>query len=68
MPYVSVRLTKDGVTTESKRRVIQGITKVLQDVMDKDPQYTTVIIDEIEKENWGLAGESVAERMKAKSR
>jgi 4-oxalocrotonate tautomerase len=68
MPYVNVRLTKDGVTTESKRRVIQGITKVLQEALDKDPQYVTVIIDEVENENWGLAGESVAERMKVKSR
>jgi 4-oxalocrotonate tautomerase len=68
VPYVNVRLTKDGVTAESKRRLIQGVTRVLQEVMGKDPQYTTVIIDEVDNDNWGLVGESVTERMKARGR
>lgn len=67
MPLVNVRLTKDGVTTERKRALVQGITELLENVMHKDRQYTVVIIDEVDDENWGLHGDTVAERMKRKA-
>lgn len=64
MPFVHVRLTKDGVTTEKKRKVIAGITKVLHEEMGKEPKWTTIVIDEVDSDNWGLEGESVTERKK----
>lgn len=56
MPYVSVRITKDGVTVEQKRRVVEEITRTLVQVLGKRPEHTHVIIDEVEPENWGFAG------------
>ena len=56
MPYVSVRITKDGVTVEQKRRVVEEITRTLVDVFGKRPEHIHVIIDEVEPENWGFAG------------
>ena len=56
MPYVSVRITKDGVTVEQKRQVVEQITRTLVDVLDKRPEHVHVIIDEVEPENWGYAG------------
>jgi 4-oxalocrotonate tautomerase len=56
MPYVNVRITKDGVTTAQKAQLVAEITQTLQRVLGKRPEHTHVIIDEIEPENWGYAG------------
>ena len=61
MPYVNVRITKDGVTAEQKARIVAEITGTLQRVLDKRPEHTHVVIDEIEPENWGFAGELTSE-------
>ena len=56
MPYVNVRITKDGVTPEQKAAIVREITETLQRVLEKRPEHTHVIIDEVEPENWGFAG------------
>jgi 4-oxalocrotonate tautomerase len=56
MPYVNVRITKDGVTAEQKAQIVSEITQTLQRVLGKKPEHTHIIIDEIEPENWGFAG------------
>lgn len=58
MPYVNVRITRDGVTREQKATVIAEITDTLQRVLGKKPELTHVVIDEIETDNWGFAGET----------
>ncbi len=65
MPYVNVKITREGVTEEQKNQVIQGITQVLVDVLGKNPQTTMVVIDEVDTDNWGIGGESVTVRRKA---
>jgi 4-oxalocrotonate tautomerase len=67
MPFVNIRITKDGVTPEKKAEVISGVTKLLQDVLGKNPQTTMVVIDEVDTDNWGIGGESVTERRKRAS-
>ncbi len=56
MPYVNVRITKDGVTAAQKRQIVEEITQTLVRVLGKKPEHTHIIIDEIEPENWGFAG------------
>ena len=56
MPYVNVRITKDGVTAEQKRRIVEEITSKLVTVLGKRPEHIHIIIDEVEPENWGFAG------------
>ena len=56
MPYVNVRITKDGVTPEQKAIIVKEITETLGRVLGKRPEHTHVIIDEVEPENWGYAG------------
>jgi 4-oxalocrotonate tautomerase len=56
MPYVNVKITKDGVTAEQKRRVVEEITGTLVNVLGKRPEHIHVVIDEVEPENWGYAG------------
>jgi 4-oxalocrotonate tautomerase len=67
MPYVNIKVTKDGVTAEQKQRLIAGVTQLLVDVLDKDPRATVVVIDEVDTDNWGMNGQSVTVlRSKAK--
>ncbi len=67
MPYVNIKVTKEGVTAEQKAQLIQGVTQLLLDVLGKDPKITFVVIDEVELDNWGIGGESItARRKKAK--
>ena len=56
MPYVNVRITKDGATAEQKRRIVEEITSTLANVLGKKPEHTHIVIDEVEPENWGFAG------------
>lgn len=56
MPYVNVRITKDGVTSEQKGKIVSQITATLQHVLGKRPEHIHIVIDEIEPENWGFAG------------
>ncbi|QZN96007.1 2-hydroxymuconate tautomerase family protein [Symbiopectobacterium purcellii] len=67
MPFVNIKITRDGATTEQKRQLIAGVTQLLVDVMGKNPATTTVIIDEVDTDNWGMGGESVTELRKPKS-
>lgn len=61
MPYVKIQITRDGVTKEQKREIIGGVTQLLYDVLDKDPQLTHIVIEEIDTDNWGFGGEQVTE-------
>lgn len=62
MPYVHVQVTREGdVSPESKAEIIQGMTRVLEEVLDKDPRSTFVVIEEVELENWGIGGLPVEE-------
>jgi len=62
MPYVNIKVTKDGVTPVQKAELIKGTTELLANVLGKNPATTVVVIDEIDTDNWGIAGESVTVR------
>jgi 4-oxalocrotonate tautomerase len=64
MPYVNIKVTREGVTADQKARVIAGVTKVLFDVLGKDPQKTFVVIDEVDTDNWGVGAETITARQK----
>lgn len=64
MPYVNIKITREGATAEQKRQLIEGATRLLHDVLGKNPQTTFVIIEEVDTDNWGIAGETVTERRK----
>jgi len=62
MPYVNIRITREGVTTEQKAQLIRGATQLLVDVLGKNPATTVVVIDEVDTDNWGIGGESITVR------
>jgi len=59
MPYVNIRITRDGATSEQKAELIRGVTQLLVDVLGKDPKTTFVVIDEVDTDNWGVSGETI---------
>lgn len=68
MPYVNVKITREGVTPEQKAAVIQGVTDVLVRVLNKNPATTFVVIDEIELPNWGIGGIPVEQLRQLKTK
>lgn len=62
MPYVNVKITREGATAGQKAEVIRRITQVLVDVLGKNPETTVVVIDEVDTGNWGIGGTTVTER------
>lgn len=56
MPFVNVKITRDGVTAEQKAEIVADITATLQRVLGKQPELTHIVIDEIDPENWGYSG------------
>lgn len=61
MPYVNIKITREGATPEQKARLIKGATDLLVDVLGKNPATTFVVIDEVEMEHWGIGGLPVEE-------
>lgn len=62
MPYVNIKITREGATPAQKAELISGVTTLLKDVLGKNPQTTVVVIDEVDTDNWGIGGESVTLR------
>ena len=65
MPFVSIQLTCEGtepgidhVTAEQKAAIYKGV------MLKKPPEWTWVVFQEVEMENWGWGGMPVAEYRK----
>jgi len=64
MPYVNIKITNEEVTSKQKAELITGVTELLAKVLGKSPVTTIVVIDEVDTDNWGIAGEQVTIRRK----
>ncbi|MBM3651120.1 MAG: 4-oxalocrotonate tautomerase family protein [Alphaproteobacteria bacterium] len=56
MPYVNIKVTREGVTPAQKTELISGVTDLLVRVLNKNPATTFVVIDEVALEDWGIGG------------
>lgn len=56
MPYVNIKITREGATREQKAEIIAGTTELLVRVLGKSPASTFVVIDEVALEDWGIGG------------
>ena len=66
MPYINIKVTNEGVTREQKQALIKGATQLMVDILDKNPQTTFVVIDEVETDNWGIGFDQVTDLRKIK--
>ena len=62
MPNVNIKITREGASAEQKAALISGVTQLLVDILGKNPNTTVVVIDEVETDNWGIAGETITVR------
>lgn len=60
MPYIQIEITREGVTREQKQAIIKGVTDLMTQILNKDPQLTHVNIHEVDLDNWGYGGEQVS--------
>jgi 4-oxalocrotonate tautomerase len=51
MPYVHIKVTKEGVTADQKSELIKGVADLLAYVLGKNPATTVVVIDEVDAYN-----------------
>ena len=68
MPYVNIRITREGATAGQKAELISAVTELLVRVLDKSPATTFVVIDEVAMEDWGVGGLPVADYRKSLSK
>ena len=62
MPYINLQITK-GASRQQKAQIVKEFTETLVKVLGKNPQNTHIVIQEIEREDWGHAGTLVADRL-----
>jgi len=62
MPYVNIKITREGATAEQKATLIREVTRLLVETLGKNPATTLVVIEEVDTDNWGIAGETVTVR------
>jgi 4-oxalocrotonate tautomerase len=74
MPIVTIQVTREGtrpgrdsVTSEEKARLIKGASELLRDVLNKPLDATFVVIEEVDKDNWGWGGLPVDEFRKQRA-
>ncbi|EAY25377.1 tautomerase family protein [Microscilla marina] len=61
MPYINIKVTDENVTKEQKQQLIAGATRLVVEVLNKNPATTHVVIDEVHIDNWGVKGKQYSE-------
>ncbi len=56
MPVIKVEMFS-GRTVEQKRQLVKALTDSFVSVCGGNPQSIHVIIEDVEKTNWGIGGE-----------
>lgn len=60
MPYINIKITREGTTAEQKAELIKGATELLARVLNKNPKTTVVTIEEVDTDSWGIGGDPAA--------
>ena len=75
MPMVTVQVTREGtapgvdhVTAEEKAAIYKGISQLLYDILGKPPEWTWVVFQEVDLEDWGWGGMPVADYRKLRAK
>ncbi len=56
MPYINVKVA-GKLNKEQKQRIADEMSEVLLRVANKPKEHTYTVIDEVERENWGVGSE-----------
>jgi 4-oxalocrotonate tautomerase len=61
VPIVRVEVAKGVASVEQTKAVIRRMTDVLVEELGRDPEYISVVIDEVDTDNWGRKGQSLTD-------
>jgi 4-oxalocrotonate tautomerase len=61
MPYINIKITREGATQEQKAELIAGVTDLMVRVLDKTPATTVVDIEEHDLDDLVIGGIPVDE-------
>jgi len=61
MPFVNIKVA-GTLTKEQKAEIAREVTALLERIANKPPEATSVVIEEISRENWAKAGILLADR------
>ena len=56
MPVVAIQMEK-GRSIEMKRELADAVTKAVTAALDVPAEWVTIIINEVERENWAVGGQ-----------
>jgi 4-oxalocrotonate tautomerase len=56
MPFVHLLITKGHVTRTQKQQLVKDFTDSLVRVLNKKPEHTHIVVEEVDPDNWGFAG------------
>jgi 4-oxalocrotonate tautomerase len=56
MPVIIVKLAK-GRSIQQKRKLVKAITDSVVSVLNVEPEWVSVLIEEFDRENWATGGE-----------
>jgi 4-oxalocrotonate tautomerase len=60
MPYVNIKLA-GTVSKEQKKQIAKEITETLTRVAHKPANYTYIVFEEVEYEDWAIGGKLLDE-------
>ena len=61
MPIIRVEMFS-GRTTEQKRAMVEALTKAFVETAGGNPQSLQIIIDDVDKTNWGTGGQLASDK------
>nr|WP_302049329.1 2-hydroxymuconate tautomerase family protein [Desulfosporosinus nitroreducens]MDO0824385.1 2-hydroxymuconate tautomerase family protein [Desulfosporosinus nitroreducens] len=59
MPFVNLKLVKGQVSLEQKKKLIEGITDLIVNIMGRERNLTVITLDELARDNWAIGGKTL---------
>lgn len=59
MPFVNVKIIKDQINQEMKKQIIEGLTDLIVQNMNREKALTIIVIDEIDYKAWAIGGKEI---------
>ncbi len=59
MPFVNIKLVKGQISKKQKNRIIEGITDLIVNIMNRDRNLTVITVDELSSDDWAIGGKTI---------
>lgn len=59
MPFINVKIVKQQVSPKQKQDLIEGLTALVVNEMNRSRELTNIVIDEIDASSWAIGGKTI---------